>query len=122
MSVASELPALDRAAPGEVVAALEKALGDDLISVVLFGSRARKEAEALAAGHFLTNTPLVFSAWLNALRNWGSMSTSKPIMAMKPAGGHPGICSTKTTLPWRSSWLKRRGAGGGNSQRGAKGE
>lgn len=45
MSVASELPALDPAAPGEVVAALEKALGDDLISVVLFGSRARNEAD-----------------------------------------------------------------------------
>ncbi|MGB9752742.1 MAG: hypothetical protein C0183_10510 [Roseiflexus castenholzii] len=45
MSVASALPALDRAAPGEVVTALEKALGDDLISVVLFGSHARNEAD-----------------------------------------------------------------------------
>lgn len=45
MSVAPESFALDLAAPGEVVAALEKALGDDLISVVLFGSRARDEAD-----------------------------------------------------------------------------
>lgn len=170
MSFASEFPALDRAAPGEVVAALEKALGDDLISVVLFGSHARNEADEasdwdvliiarnlperllgryrllkrilppawrgrtsilaktpaefeatlpplylwrsktlrkrslrcspLLGAHttlhlccarrwqqviFHTNTPLVFSAWLNALRNWGSMSTSQPIMAMRPA-------------------------------------
>lgn len=53
--------------------------------------------EALAAGHFLTNTPLVFSAWLNALRNWGSMSTHVQTDYGDETGGRTR----------RSSWLKR---------------